>query len=342
MENTLNTGSPVVSVVMSAYNAESFLHEAIESVLNQTFQQFELIIINDGSTDSTLSIIKSFQDHRIKIIENDKNRGLIYSLNKGIELSKGKYIARMDADDICMPSRLENQVRMFELNQNAVIVGSNYYLLYQSKLKHIKNRNDSDYQKAVLIFTPCFCHPTVMMKNIFSQYNLSYHPNFLHAEDFKLWTDMAQYGTFLNVAKPLLKYRHHTKQVSNQYHENQLKISSDIRSAYLQKLGFKITDEQLNIINLIGDNIFIRTLESLEAIEMVLLLLHKQNNTLQVFNTTSFSNFLLKFWFDSCGNTSLGLTAYHLFFKSQIASLSHVTSRQKLILFAKCCIRRFN
>ncbi len=121
-----------------------------------------------------------------------------------------------------------------------------------------------------------------------------------------------------------------------------MKISSDIRSAYLQKLGFKITDEQLNIINLIGDNIFIRTLESLEAIEMVLLLLHKQNNALQVFNTTSFSTFLLKFWFDSCGNTSLGLTAYHLFFKSQIASLSHVTSRQKLILFAKCCIRTFN
>ncbi len=327
---------------MSAYNAEKFLREAIESVLNQTYQQFELIIINDGSTDSTLAIIKSFQDHRIKIIDNEINRGLIYSLNKGIELSKGKLIARMDADDICMPNRLEKQVQMFELNQDAVIIGSDYYLLNQSKLKYIKNRNDSDYQKAVLIFTPCFCHPTVMMKNIFSQYKLSYHPDFLHAEDFKLWTDMAQYGTFLNVAQPLLKYRHHAKQVSNQYHEKQLKISSDIRGAYLQRLGFNISEEQIKIINFIGNNTFIRTIESLEAIESILLLLYEQNNSLKVFNTSSFSNFLLKFWFDSCGNTSLGLRAYHLFFKSHITSLAHVTSRQKVILFAKCCIRRFN
>ena len=108
--------NPLVSILMPVYNSEKYLREAIKSILNQTFTNFELIIINDGSTDNSLKIIKSFKDNRIKIIKNKGNLGLIKTLNKGIDLAQGKYIARMDADDIAMPKRLEKQIAFFNEN----------------------------------------------------------------------------------------------------------------------------------------------------------------------------------------------------------------------------------
>ncbi len=96
---------PIISVLMPAYNGEKFLAEAIDSVLNQTFPDFELLIVNDGSGDATETIIKGYSDNRIVYIKNDINRGLIYTLNKGVDEAKGKYIARMDVDDICLPER---------------------------------------------------------------------------------------------------------------------------------------------------------------------------------------------------------------------------------------------
>ena len=112
---------------MPVYNGEKYLQEAIESILNQTFKDFEFIIINDGSTDKTLEIIKSFTDPRIKLITQE-NRGIIYSLNKGITESRGKYIARMDADDISLPERLEKEYRFLEQNPNYGIVGTTFLI----------------------------------------------------------------------------------------------------------------------------------------------------------------------------------------------------------------------
>ncbi|WP_244834814.1 glycosyltransferase family 2 protein [Clostridium sp. BJN0001] len=107
-----------VSVIMPVFNAEKYLEESIKSVLNQTYKNFEFIIINDGSTDSSLSIINKFKsmDNRIRVIDQ-KNNGIVYSLNKGISTAKGKYIARMDADDISLPNRIKNQVKYMETNQ---------------------------------------------------------------------------------------------------------------------------------------------------------------------------------------------------------------------------------
>lgn len=109
----MNT-KPFVSVVMSVYNGELFLKEAIDSILSQTYKKFEFIIIDDGSTDGSLNIINEYSDERIKILVNPKNEGLIFSLNKGIELALGTYIVRMDADDISLPQRIEEQVSFSE------------------------------------------------------------------------------------------------------------------------------------------------------------------------------------------------------------------------------------
>ncbi len=341
MENSLNQISPLVSVVMSVYNGETFLREAIDSVLKQSFTDFEFIIINDGSSDKSLSIIQSYNDKRIVLIDNDGNKGLIFSLNKGLEIAKGKYIARMDADDICMPERLDLQVKQFLNHPNAMIVGSDYYLLDGEKNNYIKNISDSDYQKAVLLFTPCFCHPTVMMKNVFKDKQLFYDKDFIHAEDYKLWTDLYAFGDYLNVDRPLLKYRHHASQISNQKNESQLSISKRIRENYLEKLKFKLSEKQFDILNTIGNNTFIKSFDLLKNIEDCLLHLELQNSIHHSFNKQSFNRFLFKFWLDSCGHTNLGMSAYRFFFKSKIASYSTLSFVDKNIFLLKCLIRKF-
>ena len=117
-----------LSVVMSVYNAELFLNEAIQSILDQTYQNFEFIIVNDGSTDNSLKIITSFNDNRIIVIDQE-NQGLSKSLNTGVSISNGKYIARMDADDISLPNRFELQLDFFNNYKNHVLLGSNIYFV---------------------------------------------------------------------------------------------------------------------------------------------------------------------------------------------------------------------
>lgn len=341
MENNLAPKSPTVSVVMSVYNGEKYLKEAIESVLNQTYADFEFIIINDGSTDNSLSIINYFSDSRIILINNEGNKGLIYSLNKGIEVSKGNFIARMDSDDICMLDRFHLQVKSFNDNPNAIIVGSDYYQLNGENQTYIKNINDSDYQKATLLFSTCFCHPTVMMKNIFKKENVFYNENYIHAEDYKLWTDLAFKGKFLNINKPLLKYRHHESQISNTKNDTQLRISKMIRADFLKKLNFSLSENQFLTLNIIGDNVFITTVELLLKIENCLLQLKKQNHKSSFFNQISFNSFLNKFWLDSCGNTNLGFKAYSIYSNSDLSKLISYSIKDRTKLLIKCLIRKF-
>ncbi len=341
MDKNLNNNSPTVSVVMSVYNGSRYLHESIASILNQTFKDLEFIIINDGSTDDSEAIIKTFKDERIVYIPNEKNLGLIDSLNKGLVAAKGKYIARMDADDVSLPDRLALQVKEFENNPDAIVIGCDYFSLTGSKLKHIKNKNNSDYQKSVLLFSPCFCHPTVMMKNSFNERNVFYNKNYVHAEDYKLWTELSSFGSFLNVAQPLLKYRSHASQVSNQNNVAQLEISKKIREEYCHKLKFSLSPGQFETLNVIGNNVFIRSIEHLNDIENLLLHLKEENKKNKAFGENAFNIFLHKFWFDSCGYTNLGLAAYSKYSRSMLSKVTKVSLDKKSRLLTKCLLRKF-
>jgi glycosyltransferase involved in cell wall biosynthesis len=330
-----------VSVIMSAFNAEKYIGEAIGSILAQTYPSFECIIINDGSTDTTEEIIKSFSDNRLVYIKNNNNLGLIESLNKGILLAKGNYIARMDADDIALPERLQEQVALFDQKKDAMVVGSDYYLLTGNKLKYVRNENDSTYLKTTLLFSTCFAHPTVMIKNVFKAQGILYDTSSLHAEDYKLWTELALLGEFYNVNKPLLKYREHANQISVQHHEAQLQISEKIRRDYLNKLGIKFSEEQFKIHNIVGNNRVIHSLEVLKSIENWLVYLKQQQTGLEKLPTESFDKALHKFWIDSCGYTSLGLKAYYCYRNSELSNLHKTTTLQLIKLFVKCLVRKY-
>ena len=126
--------NPKVTVLMPVYNCEKYLRESIESILNQTFKDFEFLIINDGSSDKSAEIVESYNDNRINFVQNEKNIGLAASLNRGLDIAKGEYIARMDADDISLPERLEKQVRFMETNPQIGICGQLDKNLWRHKL----------------------------------------------------------------------------------------------------------------------------------------------------------------------------------------------------------------
>ncbi|WP_152184252.1 glycosyltransferase family 2 protein [Sulfurimonas indica] len=202
----------LISVVMPVYNAEKYLDEAIQSILNQTYKNFEFIIINDGSTDKSLKIIESYakEDSRIILVSRE-NRGLVYSLNEGIEKAKGKYIARMDADDISLSHRFEEQIVLMESNK-LDICGSHYLLVDQNNNINGLNITPLSHEMCFLSLAAKvpFAHPSVMMrKGFLTKHNLLYgQSQYTIAEDFDLWMRMYEHGAkFGNVNDILLRYR---------------------------------------------------------------------------------------------------------------------------------------
>lgn len=208
--------TPLVTVLMPAYNAAAYIAEAIGSVLTQTFTDFELLIINDGSTDDTEKIIRSFNDPRIRLINQD-NQGVSQTLNNGIGLSLGTYIARFDADDICHPLRLQQQVVFLNQHPGYVLVGSDAeYIDRQGEFVfEFRYRAYTNEEIQALPSHICpFSHPTVMYRKeaviAAGMYDINAH-NF---EDHLLWRKMIGVGKVHNISEKLVKYRFNPESVT--------------------------------------------------------------------------------------------------------------------------------
>lgn len=234
---------PLISVVMSVYNSEEYIDESIMSILSQTFKDFEFIIINDGSTDGSLNIIKEYvnKDNRIVLISRE-NKGLPYSLNEGISKARGKYIARMDSDDISLPNRFEEQFYFMERNLDIGVCGTATigFTSYRDNILHILPKND-ELIKTELLFSTPFSHPTVMIrKSLIFKYNLCYNEKYLQSQDYELWTRMAEYTDMANLPTPLLRYRILEDSITRIADENldqRLKVIKSIFQKYLVQLG---------------------------------------------------------------------------------------------------------
>lgn len=227
-----------ISVIMPVYNGEKYLKEAIESILSQIFRDFEFIIINDGSTDKTLEIIQSFSDPRIKLISQE-NKGIIYSLNRGITESRGKYIARMDADDISLPKRFEKQYKFLENNQEYGIIGATFLIINEGNQIAGVNAvllDDEDLKKEIIVETT-FGHGTVMMKKSILNVIGYYNPKALHAEDFDLWTRFAEKSKMANLPEALYLWRDNPQGISRTKELIQSKSAQKIQKAQVYKFA---------------------------------------------------------------------------------------------------------
>lgn len=207
---------PVVSVIMPVYNAETYVAEAIESILHQTFSDLEFIIIDDGSSDDSIKLIEQYTDPRIKFSRHEQNVNLVGTLNEGIALSRGKYIARMDADDISDPERLKKQVDFLESNPEIGAVGTWATTINHPVWDHLHYYVSDEEIRIHMIEQIPFAHPTVMIrKEVLETHDLKYDQEFL--EDYRLWFELSKVTQLANIAEYLLNYRFHEKQFSKRF-----------------------------------------------------------------------------------------------------------------------------
>ena len=237
---------PKVSILMPVYNAGQYIAQAIESIISQSFKDWELILINDGSTDNSESVVMQYEDDRIYYIKNAENLRLIKTLNKGIDYCDGQYIARMDADDICLPDRLKQQVDFLDSHTDYLMCGTSASVIDNSgkKTGKIHNLTDNSYLQISLLFSPSFIHPSMMIRKEILQQN-KYDEAYKHVEDYELWCRIARQGKIANIDKELLEYRWHDSNVSVLHSKVQDELKDKIIKEELKRLDITPTDNEL-------------------------------------------------------------------------------------------------
>lgn len=236
-----------ITVLMPVYNGGKCLKEAVESILSQTFDDFEFLIINDGSTDDTRDILESYNDPRIRLIHTDNN-GVATALNMGVEMAKGKYIARMDADDISLPNRLEIEKDYLDRNPDvAVIHGMVDYIDRYGNIirRNVGVRQSTVDTKWLLLWKTTVIHPTVMIRaEVLRRNNLNYRVETNLAEDFDLWSRLSLVGDFLFLPQVLLRYRFHNEKVTNlKPVKMQIDVYSNIVAENFKRFGINLNKE---------------------------------------------------------------------------------------------------
>jgi len=329
--------SPLVSVLMPVYNASAYVKEAIGSILDQSYQNFEFIIINDGSTDSTEEQIISFKTNKIKYYRNATNLGLIATLNKGIDLCKGEYILRMDADDVSMRDRIKKQVEFMESHKEVGVCGSDYIHFGKGKQIPLRSHHTHDLISGWMLFNSSMVHPSLIIRSSVLKVEKPYlNPEFKYSEDYELWSRLIFKSEFADVPETLLKYRIHASQVSRQFRNEQIENGNKVRKRLLEKAGFKFTERELRVHCLLGNSQIITSLNDLGALSVWFDELFEQNKKLKYITEATMHNILAKQWYDACGLTNLGTKAFFYYFKSH---WHNNYPGSKAMLLSKCIIR---
>ena len=224
---------PTVTILLPVYNAEQTVSETIDSILVQTYSNFELLIINDGSDDRSEEIITSYSDKRIRYYANQENRGLIYTLNRGIEIAEGDYIARIDADDLMLKNRLEVQVDYMERHLDVVALGTAMTVMQGNRRK--AHCPPVRHIEAYMYYGCPLIHPSaIIRKAVLWEHHIKYDYDYKHAEDYKFWYDLSKVGRLVNISDRLLIYRVSDSQVSKVYHSQQLNTARRVKALLIE------------------------------------------------------------------------------------------------------------
>jgi glycosyltransferase involved in cell wall biosynthesis len=265
--------SPKVSIIVCAYNVEDYISEALDGIYKQSFCDYELIVVDDGSTDKTEEIIKQYQDRGLIHIRNQQNLGLIASMRSGLEVSHGEYISKIDADDIPLPELIEYQVKLLDASSDIGIVGTGYININASGEILDTSGRESDnlfIQWGVMFGQPITNTGVLFRKELLERFSLDYREEFIHAEDYDLWARLLNYCKGSNLSQKLLKKRCHSSNISSRFShiqfENHLRIAvRTIRERYpdidistkemanlillKRKNEFPVTNEPADLIN---------------------------------------------------------------------------------------------
>lgn len=251
----------IVSVIMPVYNCVAYIEDAVSCVLNQTFTDFELLIIDDASTDGTTTILKKFTDTRIKLILKPVNQGVSSAVNDGFRLAKGKYIARMDGDDVIVKERLEKQVDILDNNPNIYICGSLVqYFGNSNSVVSFKETHEEIITELLLYCSICMGASMFRRKELSSYF---FDENKKSGEDYDFWTKVAWLGEIYNIQEVLLLYRMHDNQASKQHKQQQILDDIEIRLFLFKKIHYDVNrypDELIVKMLLLNQSITIKDL----------------------------------------------------------------------------------
>lgn len=241
-----------ISIVMPCFNAEPHVNEAIESILRQTFGDFELIIVDDGSKDRTLDVVLGFDDRRVKLLKHGRNLGNYPARNSGIKAASGKYIAMMDADDVALPNRLEVQHAFLERYRHVGAIGSAYRFIDPQgrAFRDITGPMDYSNFKIALLQNNMMLQSSIMIRHhLIKKHGLLYDTRYRYAADYDfVWRCSTAFPIF-NLREKLLMYRVHPNQISSNYSSEQRRYAEEIRAKQFSRLGVRIPSEAMDLIN---------------------------------------------------------------------------------------------
>ena len=288
----------LLSVIMPVYNAQPFIVASIKSILNQSYRNIELIIINDASTDNSLAEILSVKDKRIKLFSNEENRGIVFSRNKGLKLAKGDFIGMMDADDIALPEKFEKQISFLLENPTYGMVGS-WVDFIDEKGDAIpggwKLTASVEMIPSIMLFKNYFLQSAVLYrKECINSFSFTHGLDIL--EDYAIWNEIIKEFKAWNIQEPLVKYRLHSGSVTQSKKAEMFIKEKHVFQKQFQQLGIEASDEELDLHLMIKHNQEITSIRLLKSMEQWLLKILKQNETKIAYDPKMLSRVVFNRW----------------------------------------------
>jgi len=316
--------APAVTVLMPVHNGAPYLHDAMGSIFKQTFPDFELLVVDDGSTDATPSILRSCADSRLTVVENETNLGLIDALNRGLEAAKGEFIARIDADDVAMPRRLQRQVDFLRKSPRTGLCGTWFRSFGGARSAVVRPPTGAEEMAAKLFHESPLAHPTVMFRRaLFAHHGLRYSYEYPHAEDFELWTRAAQVTELANLPEVLLRYRRHDEQVSNVKKARQDESVKKILLRQLRRIHANTTEEEREAhVAIVSNRMPDATGVKVDYVESWLRELVRRNDLAEAgFPPAGFRRAIAIVWWRYCSSRSSVPGMLRAFYSSELTRL---------------------
>ena len=268
---------------MSTYNEEKYIETSLKSLLNQTFQEFEIIIVDDASTDNTRQLIQRLQDERIHLICNEENQGLTKNLNKALKYVTGKYIARMDGDDIAFPTRFEKQVQYMEKHPETMLV-SCYTKSFGDSDLVFALPDDSEVLKVRMLVRPVYAHPGFMMRRELIEAGYQYNEEYRTAQDYEFASRVAEKYKIGLVPEILLLYRVHKKQISAKAGNQQFNNADKIRKRQLERLGVRLSETEWESYQELVKESKVDSLEHFDKVYEIIRKMLQSNEKSKIYN----------------------------------------------------------
>lgn len=320
--------NPLVTVFIPVYNCEDYIAESLESILSQTYQNLEVLLVDDGSTDRSVNIINTYNDSRIRLVQNPENMGIPYTRNVGLKEAKGEYMAIMDSDDISDPERIEKQINYLEKNKDVDAVGSFYLKFGHKSIKKVTTKYITpEAVKIMLLFFDPIANPsaTVRLKTIKDK-NIQYNPKFFVAQDYELWVQLSKFGKIGIIPEFLLNYRsgheNITKKSVRDKKKKRLQLISEIHEDALNHYNIDLNKEEKAVY----DEFFSYNYGSIQNTSIIITMIDKLkewNHKSSIFDRQLFLDVL-----DYC--SLIGLSNQQISIKEKLQLYNKLISRKSI------------